>query len=75
MPKNTGAGIVIAGFVFLFGFGVVWHMWWLAIFGIAGEFISALVRTFAEDTEYVLSAAEVEAQEKARGRAPALMPL
>ncbi|HEX7651239.1 MAG TPA: cbb3-type cytochrome c oxidase subunit I [Candidatus Paceibacterota bacterium] len=68
MPKNTGAGIVIAAFVFLFGFGIVWHMWWLAILGIAGAFICVLVRTFAEDTEYVLPAAEIRKQEEARGR-------
>ena len=66
MPKNTGAGLVIAGFVFLTGFGIVWHMWWLAGLGLLGAIISIVIRGFSEDTEYVLTAAEIERQEKLR---------
>ncbi len=66
MPKNTSVGICIAGFAFFFGFGVIWHIWWLVTLGLLGVFISILVRTFTEDTEYVLSAAEVRKQEALR---------
>ncbi|MGX8249230.1 cytochrome o ubiquinol oxidase subunit I, partial [Escherichia coli] len=31
MPKNTGAGVIIAGFSALFGFAMIWHIWWMAI--------------------------------------------
>ncbi|MBJ7262819.1 MAG: cytochrome o ubiquinol oxidase subunit I, partial [Burkholderiaceae bacterium] len=29
MPKNTGAGIIIAGLCTVLGFGLIWHMWLL----------------------------------------------
>lgn len=35
MPKNSGAGIVIAAFSTIFGFAMIWHIWWLAIVGFA----------------------------------------
>ena len=65
MPKNTALGIYIALFVFLFGFGVVWHIWWLVALGLCGTFASIIARTFAEETEYVIPAAEVARQEAA----------
>ncbi len=34
LPKNTAMGIYIAACSFLFGFGLIWHMWWLAIVGL-----------------------------------------
>jgi cytochrome o ubiquinol oxidase subunit 1 len=60
MPKNTGVGIFIAGFVFLVGFGFVWHLWWLVGIGLIGGVASVIARTFDEDIEYVISAAELE---------------
>ena len=59
VPKNTGLAIIIAGFVFLIGFGVVWHIWWLAIVGLIGAIVGILVRGFTEETERVIPAAEV----------------
>src|SRR5690606_34222750 len=31
MPKNTASGIYISGLLFILGFAMVWHIWWLAI--------------------------------------------
>jgi cytochrome o ubiquinol oxidase subunit 1 len=59
MPKNTALGIYIAGFAFLFGFAMVWHIFWLAIVCIIGGVVCVIIRTFDEDTEYVVTAAEV----------------
>src|SRR3712207_7770595 len=36
MPKSTGMGLYISGFVLLFGFSLVWHIWWLAAVGLLG---------------------------------------
>jgi cytochrome o ubiquinol oxidase subunit 1 len=63
MPKNSSAGIVIATFVFVLGFAAVWHIWWLAIFGIVGAVTTAVVRTFDEDTEYTVSASDIAHRE------------
>ena len=71
MPRNTGAGIYIAAFAFASSFAFVWHINWLAIAGIIGIIVCLIVRTFNEDTEYILSAAEVEKIEDARKQARA----
>ena len=44
MPKNSGAGIVIAAFSTIFGFAMIWHIWWLAIVGFAGMIITWIVK-------------------------------
>ncbi len=59
MPRNTGMGLYISGFAFLTAFALVWHMVWLAGLGLAGAIACVIVRSFAEDTEYVLPASEV----------------
>ena len=52
MPKNSGAGIVITAFATLFGFAMIWHIWWLAIASFAGMIISWIVKSFDEDVDY-----------------------
>ena len=59
MPKNTAAGVIIAAFIFALGFASVWHIWWLAIAGIVGAVVTAIIRTFDEDTEYVVTASDI----------------
>lgn len=68
LPKNTGVGVWIAGFAFLFGFGMVWHMWWLVAVSIAGIVIAIVVRACDEETEYVMTAKEVERHENMLAR-------
>ncbi len=65
MPRNSAIGIFIAGFVFLIGFGIVWHIWWLAILGLIGEFVSMLLRMFDDDTEEIISAEHIRVHEAA----------
>ena len=31
MPRSTGAGAILGALAFLFGFAMVWHIWWMAI--------------------------------------------
>lgn len=66
MPKNISAGIYIAGFAFLLGFGFVWNIIWLTVVAAIGIIICIIARTFNEDTEYTITAAQVEKLEKAR---------
>lgn len=60
MPKNSGAGIVIAAFATVFGFAMIWHIWWLAIVGFAGMIISWIVKSFDEDVDYYVPVRDVE---------------
>jgi cytochrome o ubiquinol oxidase subunit 1 len=57
--------MIIAGFAFLAGFGIIWHIWWLAFIGFAGVISSIIVRSTDEATEYTISAADVKKMEAA----------
>jgi len=66
MPKNTAMGIYVSGFVFLIGFAMVWQIWWLAAVGLIGAIACVIIRSFDEETEYVIPAGQVEKMETAR---------
>jgi cytochrome o ubiquinol oxidase subunit 1 len=68
MPGNTGAGVVLAGISLVFGFAMVWHIWWMAIAGFAALLLTAIAHTFTYDRSYHIAAAAVEATELARTR-------
>lgn len=59
MPKNTAMGIYISAFVFLIGFAFVWHIIWLAILGLIGSIVCLIIRSFDEETEYIITAKQV----------------
>jgi cytochrome o ubiquinol oxidase subunit 1 len=60
MPKSTASGIYISIFAFLAGFAFVWEITWLAVVSIIAVIICVVSRTFDENIEYTLTAAEVE---------------
>lgn len=60
MPKNTGAGVIIAGFSLVFGFAMIWHIWWLAIIGFAGMIVTWIVKSFDTDVDFYVPVAEIE---------------
>ncbi len=60
VPKNAPASIIIGMFALVFGFGMIWHIWWLSIICFIGLLLTIIVRTTSDDTEYVLEASEVE---------------
>ncbi len=68
MPKNTGAGIIIAGFSFVMSFALIWHIWWLAIIGFVGAIITLITHLTNDDHEYVISPLELKREEAKAGR-------
>ncbi|MBS0216404.1 MAG: cbb3-type cytochrome c oxidase subunit I, partial [Proteobacteria bacterium] len=66
MPKNTAAGIVLAGLSTVLGFAMIWHVWWLAILSFAALLVAAIVHTFNYDRDYHIPADEVVDTENAR---------
>jgi len=66
VPYNTASGIYIAAFAFAASFAFVWHIIWLAVAGILGVIICVIVRTFNDNIEYTLTAAEIENAERSR---------
>jgi cytochrome o ubiquinol oxidase subunit I len=59
MPRNTAAGPVIGGFSLVFGFAMIWHIWWMAGLGAIGILVTLLVRMFDQDIDYYVPAAAV----------------
>ncbi|MBX4188866.1 cbb3-type cytochrome c oxidase subunit I, partial [Candidatus Saccharibacteria bacterium] len=65
MPRNTIMPAVIGALGFAMGFGMIWHMYWLAIIGVLAIVICLVVRTSVPEHEYVLGAAAVRKNEEA----------
>ncbi len=68
LPKNSPLGMIIGGCSFLFAFGLIWHLWWLAAIGLAGVIITIIIRSLDEDTEHTITAAEINQLEAATKR-------
>jgi cytochrome o ubiquinol oxidase subunit 1 len=68
MPKNTAAGVVLAGISALFGFAMIWHIWWLAAASFIGLIAASIVHTFNYDRDYHIPADEVTRIEEQRTR-------
>jgi cytochrome o ubiquinol oxidase subunit 1 len=68
MPRNTGKGFMAGALAFVFGFSMVWYIWWLAILSALGILITVIARSMDDDVEYVITAAKVERIENERHR-------
>ena len=64
LPKNSMTGPVIGGVGAATAFGLVWHMWWLAIIGILVIIATVIVRSFDRDVDRIIPAGEVERIER-----------
>jgi cytochrome o ubiquinol oxidase subunit 1 len=71
MPKTSATGPIVGIVGAAVAFGLVWHMWWLAIIGILTIVTTIIVRSFARNTHRIISATEVERTEHAWLRAVA----
>jgi cytochrome o ubiquinol oxidase subunit 1 len=68
MPSNTGAGFVLAALSTVFGFAMVWYMWWLAALSFVAIVVYAIYHTFNYDREYRFPLADVIRTEEERTR-------
>jgi cytochrome o ubiquinol oxidase subunit 1 len=68
MPKNTWAGIVLAGLSTVFGFAMIWHMWPLAVLSFVLLIGTAIFHTFNYKRDYHIDADEVIRTEGLRTR-------
>jgi cytochrome o ubiquinol oxidase subunit 1 len=68
MPKNAPHGLILGVMAFIFGFAVIWHIWWLVILSVLGTIITVIARSVDDDIHYVIPAAEVERIENERYR-------
>ncbi|AEW44623.1 cytochrome o ubiquinol oxidase subunit I [Serratia symbiotica str. 'Cinara cedri'] len=60
MPKNTSAGVIIAGFSLLFSFAMIWNIWWMAIVGFIGIIVAWIAKSFDENIDYYIPVDEIQ---------------
>jgi cytochrome o ubiquinol oxidase subunit 1 len=65
LPKNSAIGLIIAAAVFMLGFGIVWHIWWVLPIALVVVIAAVLYRTFEKETEYVVPMGTVAVLEQA----------
>ncbi|MBX9847669.1 MAG: cbb3-type cytochrome c oxidase subunit I, partial [Rhodocyclaceae bacterium] len=68
MPKNTGAGFIIAAISGVIGFALIWHMWLVAGLSFVGLMAAVIIHTFNYKRDYHIPAEEVVAVESERTR-------
>ena len=72
MPRNTGAGMLLAGCAVAFGLAMIWYMWWLAALSLLALVAGAIRHTFDYDREFVIPEAAIARAEDTRTRAVAM---
>jgi cytochrome o ubiquinol oxidase subunit 1 len=66
MPKNTGAGVILAGISVAMGVGLIWHMWWLPPLGLVALLAVAIGHSFNLDRDFHIPVEQVVRTESAR---------
>lgn len=60
IPKNSPYGLFIGMGCFLIGFGLIWHMWWLALGGLVAAIVLFIMRSTEDETEHTISVKDVK---------------
>ena len=66
MPKNTGTGVIISAISVVLGFGLVWHIWWLAALSLLAIIVVSIAHTFNYNRDYYIPASDVTEVEAVR---------
>lgn len=59
VPKSSSVGPIIGVLSAAFGFGMIWHLWWLVGLALIAAVTVIIVRTLDDDTEEHISANEL----------------
>ncbi|SHO54557.1 cytochrome o ubiquinol oxidase subunit I [Vibrio quintilis] len=65
MPKNTPTGMYVSAFSLIFGFAMIWYIWWLAAIGFVGIIATSIWHSFNDDVDYYVQVDEIKAIEDA----------
>jgi cytochrome o ubiquinol oxidase subunit I len=66
MPRNSANGFLTAFFAVVTGFAMIWHIWWLAMLGLAGATVILVVFGWRERIPVEVSAEQLAADELGR---------
>ncbi len=59
MPRNSPTGFVTAFFAVVIGFAMIWHIWWMAIVGLIGAYVTFVIFAWRDVDEFEIPAEEV----------------
>jgi len=68
VPRNSPNGFVTAFFAVVTGFALVWHIWWMAVLGLACALLTLLAFGWKERVEAEITGEQLAADERARVR-------
>jgi len=68
VPRNSANGFVTAFFAVITGFAMIWHIWWMAILGLACALVTLLIFGWVERVEEEVSGEQLAEAERARWR-------
>jgi cytochrome o ubiquinol oxidase subunit 1 len=68
MPRNTGTGVILAGFSVAIAVGMIWYIWWLAAVSFVALLAVAIGHTFNYHRDFDIPAETVVATEDQRTR-------
>ena len=66
MPVNSPVGIYTAFFSSVFGFAMIWYIWWLAILALAAAFAGFVIFAWRDVHEFEVPAEEVARVDRGR---------
>jgi cytochrome o ubiquinol oxidase subunit 1 len=66
LPRRNPTGFTAAFFAVVMGFALIWHIWWMALGGVAGIVALGLRQAWRTETEVEVSAADIAAYDQAR---------
>ncbi|WAJ30340.1 cytochrome o ubiquinol oxidase subunit I [Antarcticirhabdus aurantiaca] len=69
MPKNTGAGVILAALSVICGFAMIWYIWWLAALSFVAIIGYTIAHSFNYDRDFHIPVEDVVAEEDRRTRA------
>jgi cytochrome o ubiquinol oxidase subunit 1 len=70
MPENSATGFITAFFAVVTGFALIWHIWWMAILGVFGAFVTLLVFAFHDGDGLEVPAATIAEFDRGKGGMP-----
>jgi cytochrome o ubiquinol oxidase subunit 1 len=68
MPKNTGAGVILAGLSLVCAVALIWYVWWLAAISFVAILTVAIGHSFDRHRDYHIPAQTVVETEAERTR-------
>ncbi|EIE50212.1 cytochrome o ubiquinol oxidase subunit I [Salipiger aestuarii] len=63
MPKGTATGVILSAVAFVFGFAMVWYVWWLAALTFVAMIAIGIGHTFNYNRDYDIPVDEVRRTE------------